>query len=303
MSFTSNYTFLRRNGLSVTYEWMAKKPINRQRRKTAPYRRSIVVFGAAGMAVVGLVVLAILEGPWIYGSIALKLQRFCEAHFSRKISSLMRLQEVSWEELGTSNLSYRAPSTLLWDVSGLRIGQEILAIDLKELEKKLLAVPWLESVHIQKMLPATLRVRYVIYQARALAVRKGRLWLISASGKWIAPVDAGVGEVLLDLPVLSNEDTIQRELAWLDALEREAPANVAAIHEINLLTAASKMTAVVELKYGSRARKVNVIALDKPQPEGLTHLKRVMEYVVKNGIEVSAIDIRPGTRVIVNVRQ
>src|SRR4051812_36157974 len=89
------------------------------------------------------VVLTIFEGPHLENAFTQTRTRI-----SSKISSMMRLENVEWQELGSTNLSRFVNKELLWNVSGLKLGQEILPIDLTEIEKRLVAIPWVESIQL-----------------------------------------------------------------------------------------------------------------------------------------------------------
>jgi hypothetical protein len=220
---------------------------------------------------------------------------------SSRISSLLRLEQVSWEESGSTNLSERVTPALLWQVSGLKLGQEMFSISMEDLERRLSTIPMIESLQIQKKLPSTLVVRYSVHHARVLSLRKNRLWLISSTGKWIAPLETGTSSI--DLPVITGNEDTSAGLTWLDALERELQSVVLSIHEINVSgdSERSKVSALLELRYPSQTLKLTLIAQGKPDPDSFVRLKRVVQYLIKNNILVSTIDLRPGKKVVVNV--
>lgn len=212
----------------------------------------------------------------------------------------MRLQQVDWQEVGKSNLSSLVTKEVLWKATELEMGQEMLPIRLEELEKKILAVSWVESVQIQKRLPSTLVVRYTTHNARATALRKGKLWTISSTGEWIAPL----GKLHLDLPVIMTAQEPQAAIKWLDVLESDLRPYVAQVHEVKgNAGSATRFSALIDLKYPSKPAKVTLLAGDEPSPENLDRLKRVVQYLIKNNILVSTIDLRPGKKVVVNVGQ
>ncbi len=223
------------------------------------------------------------------------------AEGSSRISRLMLLDQVVWEEVGASNLSSRISKEQLTAASGLKNGQEMLQINLAEVESRLMALPWIESVQIQKKLPSTISIRYTVHYAHALGLRKGKLWLISSFGHWIAPLNNFAHGEALDLPVLANEDSIPMELLWLEALETELSTHLLQIHEIGFQTSSSKLTALLELQYQSQSLKTSLTASGKPMQEPLTRLKQVVQYLIKNNILVSNVDLRLGKKVVVNV--
>lgn len=220
---------------------------------------------------------------------------------SQQFTSRMRLEQVEWEEVGATNLSRLITRDLLWKTSALKIGDELFSLNLDELDARLRTIPWLESIQIQKKLPSTLVVRYTVHHARATATRKGKLWTISESGQWIAPL----GSLSLDLPIVigaTHTESAALALAWLDALEQRLSAQFGQVHEVNALALKSKrLSLLVDLKYSSRAEKVTLVVLDEPREVDLNRLKSVVQYLIKNNILVSTIDLRPGKKVVVNV--
>lgn len=219
------------------------------------------------------------------------------ARLSDRLSRTLKLDQVIWDETGSTNLSARVSKELLWSMSGLSYGQEILRIDLAELERRIGAVPWIESVQIQKRLPSTLSVHYTTHQARFLGIHKGKTWFISSKGTWITPIDDGAW---LDLPVYSGDESgVAAALVWTESLEKELQPFLLQVHEINLV--GNKMTSLIEVKYASQALKVTVVGYSRPTLSDLSRLNRVVQYLIKNNILVSAIDLRPGKKVVVNV--
>jgi cell division septal protein FtsQ len=263
----------------------------RQRKNQIPSRRikRVVVLGVAST----ILVVALLQMPRVP-------MPGWSARISGRISQMMKLDQVVWEEVGSTNLSGRITKPLLWDMSGLKVGDEMLGINLDDLERKLTSVPWIESLQIQKKLPSTLIVKYTAYHARALGLRKNKIWTISTSGKYIAQVSST--DPTLDLPLLANEANTEIEMQWLDTLEKEMYPYLVQVQEINVLAGKTdKTTVLFDLKYPSQIAKISLTSLSKPQPQTISRLKRVVQYLIKNNILVSNIDLRPGKKVVVNV--
>lgn len=237
-----------------------------------------------------VLLLSITKGPQLAKSVVEKT--------SQQFSSIMRLDQVEWEEVGSTNLSRLVTRELLWKTSGLQVGDEMLPLKLDVLEEKLRTIPWLESIQFQKKLPSTLSVRYTVRHARAAGLKKGRLWSISSEGEWIAPL----GKFNLDLPLIVGTDSVDLALQWVDAIEREARDFTGLVHEINVAGLKSRRLAIlVDLKYQSRPVKVTLLAMGPPQEGDFTRLKQVVQYLIKNNILVSTIDLRPSKKVVVNV--
>lgn len=252
----------------------------------------------AWVALACLLVLAAIKGPTVVRSLANELTE----RFSRRFGSMLRLEQVEWNEVGSSNMSRLVTRDVLWRASALRVGQEMLPLKLDELENKLLAIPWIESVQLQKKLPTTLVVRYTAHEARAIGFRKGKPWAVSGAGHWIAPL----GKIQIDLPVITGAITegegLDVALKWFEAIEKDGKPWFGMIHEANVAGLKSrKMTILVDLKYQSRVARVSLVVMDPPREDALSRLKRVVQYVIKNNILVSAIDLRPGKKIVVNV--
>lgn len=100
--------------------------------------------------------------------------------------------------------------------AGVRLGDNLLALDVRGAEQRLLANPWNRSVRVARKLPGTLRVQLVEREALALASLDGSLFLVEASGEPFKAWEKGDGD---DLPVLTG--------VTLDALAKDRPGAVA----------------------------------------------------------------------------
>jgi len=85
--------------------------------------------------------------------------------------------------------------------AGVRLGDNLLALDIRGAEQRLLADPWNRSVRVARKLPNTLRVELVEREALALASLDGSLFLVEASGEPFKALQEGDVE---DLPVLTG---------------------------------------------------------------------------------------------------
>jgi len=104
----------------------------------------------------------------------------------------------------------------LLDKAGMRLGDNLLAIDLRAAEQRLVTDPWVRSVRLARRLPHTLRVDLVEREAVALASLDGELFLLGPDGE---PFKAwGEGDVD-DLPVLTGVTP--------DALAKDRPGALA----------------------------------------------------------------------------
>jgi len=277
--------------------------IHRRRKTRWPNlntRKSIALSVVALCAVA----LSLRETRLAVETVGVKLYSTLTQPVTSRVSSLMKLDRVLWEEAAVTNLSDRISKDALLKVSGLKVGQEMLRIDLATIEKRLLSVPWIESVQIRKRLPSTIIIRYSLHQARSIGLKKGKPWIISPSGEWIAPVaQLGTDANALDLPLLVNSENIALELQWLSAIESHLREYIPNVHELNYVERADRVEALIELKYASQSHKLQLIGMSQPTEESIARLREVVRYLIKNTILVSTIDLRSGKKVVVKVQK
>ncbi len=111
-------------------------------------------------------------------------------------------------------------------LAGIRVGQNIFALDTAKAEHRLLSDPWVKEVKITRQLPGTLRVELTERDARAIASIDGSLYLLTRTGEPFKQV--GPGDPF-DLPVITGitaddlardkKGAIQRIGVALDVLE------------------------------------------------------------------------------------
>jgi cell division septal protein FtsQ len=112
--------------------------------------------------------------------------------------------------------SRRSSEREVLEQAGVRMGDNLLALDIRAAEQRLLSNPWVRSVNIARKLPHTLRVQLVEREALALASLDGSLFLVEASGEPFKAWQEGDGG---DLPVLTG--------VTLDALGKDRAGAVA----------------------------------------------------------------------------
>lgn len=216
-----------------------------------------------------------------------------------KVSRVFLLEDIEWQQVGESNLSELVTQELLWQTSGLQKGAEVLRVKLSEIEERLLSIPWLESVQIQKKIPSSLLVQYTVQQARALLIAKNEIFFLSSEGKIIAPAIETRPLPASDLPIIiaSKKDSseVSIALAWLDAIEKSSRL----VHEVRV--ASDRVVLLTEIPYLSKSRKVELWLKKNGTDDVIFRLNRVAQYLIKNNILVSTIDLRPAKKVVVNV--
>ncbi len=221
--------------------------------------------------------------------------------FSERILSHFKLEEVEWRETSSSNLSFKITSELLWKTSGLIKGQPLFEIKLGELEKRILTLPWISAVQIQTKLTSGLSVQYEVYRAHAIGIRNHKPWLISSDGKWITTLEPGDWK-MADLPLIAGFENISEALSWLESFDRVMSSQGMQVHEIIMNSGKAEMLS--ELQYRGQTVKLTIYLPngdDAKQERVFNRLKQVVQYLIKNNILVSTIDLRAGQKVVVNV--
>jgi hypothetical protein len=151
-----------------------------------PGRVRLWAHATAHFGKLGLGVLLVLgtAGATAYGGYRLALS-----------SSQFALQKV---ELSSSR---RVTERGLLQSAGIALGQNLLGVDVRAAEEKLLADPWIRSVRVVRQLPHTLRIELVEREALALAALDGDLFMVGADGEPFKAWQAGDPD---DLPVLTG---------------------------------------------------------------------------------------------------
>ncbi|MGE4232526.1 MAG: cell division protein FtsQ/DivIB [Bacteriovoracia bacterium] len=198
------------------------------------------------------------------------------------------VQEINVSRKNTSNLDEYFSKEQLLEKSGIKVGQSILDLDLEALQRKIEALTWISSVQVRKRLPDAIDVEYTLHTAKAYGIRSGRLWLVSETGDWIAPVTGK----LLSLPVLAHVENIQNALEWISFFEDAAFQ----VNEINAQDRFKPKAIVV--RDGIR---FDVYLSDAPSSELMTRFEKVFGYIKANYPLFSGyIDLRMGKKLVVN---
>lgn len=112
--------------------------------------------------------------------------------------------------------SRRLPDREVARRAGIAVGENVLALDLRDAEQRLLADPWVRRVRVTRQLPHTVRVQLVEHEAVALAALDGDVFLVGADGE---PFKAWQEGDVHDLPVLTG--------VTLEAIANDRPGAVA----------------------------------------------------------------------------
>ncbi len=175
----------------------------------------------------------------------------------------------------------------LRDALGIGRGAAILAFDIHAARRRVLALPWVESVAIERLLPDTLVVHIGERRPLALWQHRGSFALIDDNGEVIAR--SGV-ERFGNLPVVVGED---------------APRHAAGI--LGVLATQPELAALVEAVVRVGGRRWNVrlaggidVRLPEDDPSGAW--EKLAEYQRVHGLlrkDVKVLDLRLPDRLIV----
>lgn len=227
-----------------------------------------------------------------------KLANFVPTDSIQNFWEKAKVENIEWVCLTQSNLSSMVDEADLEQLSGLRIGDPILPLELGDIEKKILSSPWIASVQIFKKLPGTVSIHYTPKTAIAVAIKNRRPWFVGETDL-IAPVD----NVSLDLPVVDATGDFSEQIAWMVGLKNFR------IHEIK--QDPDSVQILAELK-GSQ-RKFEIIAPTQITQEKragiIRRLMKVVQYSRRNSLyngdfifeAIKRIDLRLGKKVVVNV--
>lgn len=123
--------------------------------------------------------------------------------------------QFALEDIELKSASHFSEREIL-DAAGMRLGENLLALDLRTAEQRLVQNPWVRSVRLARRLPHTLRVDLIEREAVALASLDGAVFLVGPDGE---PFKAWSQGDVEDLPVLTG--------VTLDALAKDRPGALA----------------------------------------------------------------------------
>lgn len=104
------------------------------------------------------------------------------------------------QKLDVTGSLRRSPSQLVKQ-AGVKLGDNLFAVDTEVAQQKLLEDPWIASAKVERRIPATLGVHVEEREAQALASIGGGLYLISREGEPFKLFEDGDPR---DLPVISG---------------------------------------------------------------------------------------------------
>jgi cell division protein FtsQ len=191
--------------------------------------------------------------------------------------------------------------------SGVRAGDSLLALDLREVAGRLEADPWADAVVVRRELPSRL-VLTVMERQPAAIVQLDRLYFADAAGRVFKPVDRGEA---VDLPVVTGLGTadlasdpaafasrLVTGLALLEQASRRLPAPVSEVHNdpvrgFVLRTAGDR---------GSADKGIELVVGEGPFGPKLDRAVRVLEHLAAAGRVAASIDLTYEHRAVARTR-
>ncbi|MBI2026814.1 MAG: FtsQ-type POTRA domain-containing protein [Deltaproteobacteria bacterium] len=205
----------------------------------------------------------------------------------------------SLESIEINKIQKVSRETVL-ELAGLTPTVNILSLNLKEVETKILQNPWVLKVEIYRILPHKLKVQ--IEEKKILSVlKKGKeLYYIDLRGEMIKKVASEEG---LNYPVITSSASGEEEMQYFEKalwlLKNTSQSfylNASKISEIHLQE--SKGLMVVSLPHSTRIK----LGIDDFVKK-LTRLEKVCEDLQKRNIIASEIDLNFKKNVVVKVRK
>jgi cell division protein FtsQ len=101
---------------------------------------------------------------------------------------------------------------------GVKVGDNIFAVDAKQLEQKLLQDPWIQQVKVSRTLPSTLRIDLVEREAGAIANIGDRLYLVTKTGEPFKELEDGDPFDLMIVTGIAADDLARDRLGAVERI-------------------------------------------------------------------------------------
>jgi len=155
------------------------------------------------------------------------------AFWGVRASSVFAIERVDVQ--GAPPAVAREVETLLTD----NVGRSLLAVEAREIEDTVRALPSVAGVSVDRSFPHTLVIKVAVEKAVAVVRRGGSAWLVTGSGKVIREIQVGTERVLPRL--------------WLT---RDIAVRVGALLPPGLTPAARALAVVGEVRLPGRVKTV-----------------------------------------------
>ncbi len=189
------------------------------------------------------------------------------------------------------------------DLAAVPTGKvNLFSLDLKKIEARLLAHPWIKEVRLQKKFPQTLSLQVEYRSALAIAQQNnGLLSYVDSSGKFFDTVDLMIQD---DLPLLSGfSDERNHKQKVMDAL------HLISVWGESGFDAKIQVSSIIwDTVRGFRVQTMTPMGrvmvdlgqeIDAKTKSQLEQLKEVFAYLEKNSIPVHQIWADAGKKIVV----
>lgn len=253
-------------------------------KKRAFFRRNLIglLLGCCSCVILGLTAHWAMQG-------ALRGGFFSNADF--------RLKTIEIDVNGTM------PKAEVLECSGVRLGQNLLAINLAEVRRQMLSNPYISEVKLERRLPDTLLISIderqpvaILYPRSASGAKLLQdVYYIDASGMVIKPKP---GEKLRPLPVITGIDASY----VIEGLKLDYPAGLSALNFVRMMSLSPlrtelNLTQIDLLMDGSfmvRTRQGGQIRFRADYLEAqLARLSIIMDYARRHERMIQTIDLSP----------
>ncbi len=212
----------------------------------------------------------------------------------------LRARVVALRDVRVKGLHYLDQEKVV-KISGVKRGQDLLALDPRRVRQALLLHPRIERAEVSRRFPHGIEIT-VLERVPAMLVRHGLPWEMDSTGVLLEPLSDGV---VADVPMLSGVSfeksrdgtriatpEVRRGLAWVKALAASELQLLGQVSEIDVGDA--RLTGLM-LMNGTRV-------LSPPWPPGtrkLSALRVVLEDLRQKGTLAREVDLRFEDQVIV----
>ena len=198
------------------------------------------------------------------------------------------------QRVETAGAEHTSPAAIQ-KIASKYVGSNLFKLDIAALRGQLLALPWIESVAIEKKIPNTLIVRITERKPIALAAAEANLRYVDNHGLSFAPLSVGEGNPELPIITGARPDELPRTVDFLQHVRRERPELFARISEI---------APVAPDAFQIFDRDIRTVIVMKP--EGYAEKWQQLYSIVRQeGLQGSAVeyaDLRFKRRVIIRTR-
>lgn len=130
---------------------------------------------------------------------------------------------------------HHAPRAEIEGIADRWTGANLFRLDLESVGAELRRHPWIESVSLEKMLPATLHIGIAERTPAALVVADGAIRYVDRHGVVFAALSPRIGDPDLPLVSAADERGIAAAVEFLETIESEHPELYSRVSEIEAI--------------------------------------------------------------------